>query len=82
MLPGAAVLTLREISMDISILDANCLANRHLKLKPRGLHTVEDLLGEMDHFRISESLVVDSLDRENHPMDGNRKCCHGEPGLP
>ncbi len=54
-----------------NVFDAHCIVGRHLKWNGEGLHTVEDLLSEMDHYGISEALVVDSLSRENHPFDGN-----------
>jgi predicted TIM-barrel fold metal-dependent hydrolase len=42
-------------------------------LREGELHTAEDLLSEMDHFGIAESLVLDSLSRENHPAEGNAR---------
>lgn len=56
---------------DWDLFDANCMIGRHLKLGPDDLHTTDDLLSEMDHYGISEALVIDSLSRENHPFDGN-----------
>lgn len=56
---------------DWNLFDANCMTGRHLKLAPNGLYTADHLLAEMDHYGISEALVVDSLSRENHPFDGN-----------
>ena len=53
--------------------DAFCTVGRHCKLQEGGLHTADDLLAEMDHYGIAEALVVDSLARENHPEDGNRR---------
>ncbi|MBU7004868.1 MAG: amidohydrolase family protein, partial [Theionarchaea archaeon] len=68
--------------MQLSTFDANCRLNRHLKLRSGEPHTAEDLLGEMDHFGISESLVVDSLSRENHPDDGNHRIIETTRGHP
>lgn len=56
---------------DWRFFDANCTVGRHLKLAPEGLHTVEDLLADMDHHGIAEALVVHSLSRETHPLLGN-----------
>ena len=56
-----------------NVFDANCVVGRHLKLRPGGLHTADDLEAEMDHFGIAEALIVDSLSRENHPADGNAR---------
>lgn len=56
-----------------NVFDACCMIGRHLKLQAGGLHTAEHLLAEMDHYGISEALVLDSLSRENHPDDGNRR---------
>ena len=53
--------------------DACCTVGRHLTLQEGGLHTAEHLLDEMDHYGIPEALVLDSLSRENHPADGNRR---------
>ncbi|MEX2569031.1 MAG: amidohydrolase family protein [Cyclobacteriaceae bacterium] len=55
------------------MFDAHVQVGRHLKLRENGLHTTQDLLSEMDHYGIAEALVVDSLSRENHPKDGNRR---------
>jgi predicted TIM-barrel fold metal-dependent hydrolase len=57
----------------LNLFDANCTVGRHLKLQAGGLHTAGHLLAEMDHYGISEALVVDSLSRENHPFDGNQR---------
>ena len=56
-----------------TVFDAACVVGRHCTLQPGWLHSAEDLLGEMDHFGIAEALVVDSLSREHHPADGNRR---------
>ena len=66
------------------VFDAHCTVGRHLKLQPGGPHTVEDLLGEMDHHGVAEALVVDSFSREVHPADGNRRVlevCADQPRL-
>lgn len=62
--------------------DANCTLGRHCKLQAGGPHTAEDLLAEMDHYSIAEALVVDSLSRENHPLDGNRRILQVTAGRP
>lgn len=56
-----------------NVFDAHCVVGRHLKLKGEGLHTMDDLLSEMDHYGISEALVLDSLSKENFPWDGNQR---------
>lgn len=56
-----------------NVFDATCVVGRHLKLQENGLYTAEHLLQEMDHYGIAEALVLDSLSRENHPVDGNRR---------
>ena len=64
------------------LLDANCRVGGHLKLGPGALHTVGDILSEMDHFGISEALVLDPLARENHPAEGNRRVLRMISGQP
>lgn len=56
---------------DYRPFDATCMVGRHRVLGVGGLHTVEDLLADMDHHGIAEALVVDCLSRENHPGEGN-----------
>ena len=56
-----------------NVFDACCMVGRHMKLEANGPHSAADLLAEMDHFGIAEALVVDSLSRENHPVDGNAR---------
>jgi len=56
-----------------NFFDACSTVGRHVRLQPGGLHTAEHLLDEMDHYGIAEALVLDSLSRENHPLDGNRR---------
>jgi len=56
-----------------NIFDAHCMIGRHLHLKTNGLYSAQDLISEMDHYGISDALVIDSLSRENHPMDGNQR---------
>jgi len=53
--------------------DGRCTLGRHVKMRGDGPCTAGDLLAEMDHYGISEALVVDSLSRENHPLDGNAR---------
>lgn len=56
-----------------NVFDAFCMVGRHLKLRAGGLHTAGHLLEDMDHYGISESLVIDCLSREQHPEIGNRR---------
>ena len=56
---------------DWRFFDACCTVGRHMKLGPDGLHSAADLLAEMDHHGIAEALVVHSLARETHPIEGN-----------
>ena len=62
--------------------DAHCIVGRHCKLQAGGLHTADELLEEMDHYDIAEALVVDSLSRENHPYEGNRRVLEATAGRP
>ena len=55
------------------LFDANCRIGRHMKLSEKEPHTDSDLLAEMDRIGICEALVIDSLSRENHPLDGNER---------
>ncbi|MBN2311182.1 MAG: amidohydrolase family protein [Candidatus Hydrogenedentes bacterium] len=55
------------------VFDANCSVGRHLKLRGGDPHTCADLLADMDHFGIAEALVLDTMSRENHPAEGNRR---------
>jgi len=69
---------------DLGFFDAYCVVGRHLRLGPGGLHTPQDLLGEMDHLGIAEAMVVDSLSRECHVKDGNQRVlevCRDDPRL-
>lgn len=63
----------RDNPINWNLFDAHCTIGRYLKLTEQGLYSSEDLLSEMDHYGISEALVVDSLSRENHPFDGNQR---------
>ncbi len=65
-----------------NLFDANCTVGPHLRLQEGGPHTREHLLAEMDHYGIAEALVVDSLSRENHPVDGNRRILEVTAGHP
>jgi predicted TIM-barrel fold metal-dependent hydrolase len=58
-------------SKNLNVFDAHCVVGRHLNLRANGLHSAEDLISEMNHYAISEALVVDSLSREHHPKEGN-----------
>jgi len=57
----------------IPVFDARCTVGRHLLLRSGEPHTAADLMAEMDRYGIGEALVLDSLSRENHPDDGNRR---------
>lgn len=65
-----------------NFFDAWCTVGRHVKLQEGGPHTADDLLAEMDHYGIAESLVVDCLSRESHPFDGNRRVLEVTAGRP
>jgi len=54
-----------------NFFDARCTVGRHVLLHEGDPHTASDLLAEMDHYGIAEALVVGSLSREHHPLDGN-----------
>jgi predicted TIM-barrel fold metal-dependent hydrolase len=56
-----------------NVFDAVCVTGRHCRLKAGGLYSAEHLLGEMDQLGIAEALVVDSLSREIHPVEGNAR---------
>ncbi|MCK4282840.1 MAG: amidohydrolase family protein [Candidatus Brocadiae bacterium] len=62
--------------------DARCTVGRHYRLGPGGLHSPDDLLAEMDHYDVWEALVVDSISRESHPLDGNRRVLEVAAGRP
>ncbi|NLW50896.1 MAG: amidohydrolase family protein, partial [Candidatus Brocadiaceae bacterium] len=62
--------------------DARCTVGRHCRLQAGGPHSADDLLAEMDHYDVCEALVVDSLSRENHPFDGNRRVLEATAGHP
>ena len=49
----------------MEIFDANCVLGRHLKLKPGGSNTAQDLIANMDRHGIDQALVVDSLQNMN-----------------
>lgn len=71
--------------IDWKPFDANCMVGRHCMMEggPWGeLHSTEDLLEEMDHYGIAEALVVDSLSRQHHPLDGNRRVLESTAGRP
>jgi len=65
-----------------NFFDARCTVGRHVRLTEGGLHTADDLVAEMDHYGIAEALVVDSLSREHHPADGNRRVLDVTAGRP
>ncbi len=65
-----------------NFFDACAVVGRHSRLAAGGLHTPDDLLAEMDHYDIAEALVVDSLSRENHPFEGNRRVLEATAGRP
>lgn len=56
-----------------NFFDARCQVGRHVRQTTDdvSLFSAEQLLDEMDHFGIAESLVVDCLAVENSPLDGN-----------
>ncbi len=62
--------------------DARCTLGRYVKMQGTGPCSADDLLTEMDHYGIAEALVVDSLSRENHPAEGNRRTVESTAGEP
>ena len=69
---------------DLTFFDSHCYLGRYKHLRPGGFYTKDGLFAEMDHFGISEALVVDVTARENHPEPGNMRIleeCHGEARL-
>jgi len=57
----------------LEFFDANCTVGRHRTWQAGEPCSAQDLLAEMDHFGIAEALVLDSLSREYHPLDGNAR---------
>ena len=62
--------------------DCSCTVGRHVRLTGGAPHTAADLLEEMDRYGIAEAMVVDSLSRESHPFDGNRRVLETTAGNP
>ena len=62
--------------------DANCTLGRYNYWNGLEPITPGDLLSVMDHYGIHEALVVDSLARENHPVDGNERILNVVSGHP
>ena len=65
-----------EIAMQtgrLNLFDGVCTVGRHLHWKGGEPHSAQDLLDDMDRVGISEALVLDTLSRENHPAEGNRR---------
>ncbi|MCK5805007.1 MAG: amidohydrolase family protein [Lentisphaeria bacterium] len=67
---------------EFRLFDANCQVGRHLHWTPDQPQTRDDLLADLDHFGIDEALVIDSLSRENHPAQGNRRVLETTGGNP
>ena len=65
-----------------SFFDACCMIGRHVRAGEGDPHTADDLLEDMDRLGIAESLVVDCLSRECHPMPGNRRVVERAAGRP
>jgi len=64
--------------------DSNCYLGRFNHWGGTQPTTAESLLETLDHHGIHEALVVSSLARENHPLDGNEevlKLTRGQPRL-
>lgn len=70
------------VPSDWNLFDAHCMVGRHLKWDGEGLNSVKGLVSEMDHYGISEALVVDSLSREFHPFDGNLRILESTKSYP
>jgi len=65
-----------------NFFDACCMIGRHVRAGEGDPHTADDLLEDMDRLGIAESLVVDCLSRECHPMPGNRRIVQRTAGQP
>lgn len=70
------------MELSLKVFDARTTVGRHCRLQPGGLHTAGELLEEMDRYGIAEALVLDSLSRENHPEEGNRRVLEVVAGNP
>lgn len=53
--------------------DANCVLGRFNHWHGEEPITPEGLLADMDHYGIGDALVVDSLSREDHAVEGNER---------
>jgi predicted TIM-barrel fold metal-dependent hydrolase len=57
----------------MNTFDSRCTVGRHTMLRPGDRCTAGELLEDMDHHGVVEALVLDSLSRETHPEEGNRR---------
>ncbi len=64
------------------VFDAACTVGRHLKLQANGPHSTSDLIADLDHYRVAQALVVDSMSREGHPEPGNQRVLAATAGQP
>lgn len=62
--------------------DANCTVGRTCRMQGGSPYTADDLLADMDHYGVSEALVMDTLSRENHPQEGNARILEAAAGRP
>ncbi|MHB1294168.1 MAG: amidohydrolase family protein [Anaerolineae bacterium] len=63
-------------------LDANCCLGRYAYWRGREPTTPEDLIRVMDHHGLHEALVLGSLSRECHPIEGNEQVMRLTEGQP
>jgi uncharacterized protein len=59
--------------MNITHFDACCVLGRSLRTTDNTPYTVPALLEAMDHFGITEALVLDSMSVGTNPMAGNKR---------
>ncbi|MBL4701652.1 MAG: amidohydrolase family protein [Phycisphaeraceae bacterium] len=58
---------------ELNFFDSNCVIGKQVRWQPGQLESAEQLLAEMDHYGIAESMVLHAMGRQNHPIDGNRE---------
>ena len=69
---------------DYHVLDAHAVIGRHVRWSAGAPQSRADLLTDLDHFGVTEALVLDCLSRECHPLGGNARIvetCASEPRL-
>ena len=58
---------------NITHFDACCVLGRSLRTSDNTPYTVPALLEAMDHFGITEALILDSMSTATNPMAGNKR---------